>query len=149
LILNIDLNDRIKDWHVMDFWNLDRHDLPFFTQYLASVCGLLNLQIAGGQPIRADLRTLLPRVARVHHDAKVRKRREEAEERKKAEAKGIKRRKKTAEIEVESEPESESGSSVPGSDDESSEAPSQDIEKIVRHRGRTYRVRWLGYSHHQ
>jgi hypothetical protein len=145
------LNSRAKNWNVLEFWNLDRHDLAFFTQCLGSVCGLLNLEIAGGKPIRANLRTLLPREARIHHDAKKRKR--EMEEAKAKKAEGGKRRKKSSAVQAESDEESESEPSESKSEPSESEEEYHEIEKIVDHRGkgskRTYRVRWLApkYNH--
>jgi hypothetical protein len=73
------LNSRIKVWKALKFWDLDRHDLEFFTSCLGSVCGLLNLEIAHGHPIRVNLRTLRTGVSLPRLRASRKRKREEHE----------------------------------------------------------------------
>jgi hypothetical protein len=124
-------NKRLKNWRVLYgiYW-YDRHDLDFFTNYLTTVCGLLNLEITlGGAPIRKDLSVASLKKRRAKKKAK----REQAKKRQKREK----------------EESEEAGSEVEESDEEEE---FHEIEGIVDHRetadhGRMYRVRYKGCHH--
>jgi hypothetical protein len=67
-------NVRLKAWKVLGgTWRHDRHDLHFFGQLVTIGCGLLNLEIKHGHPIRKNLLTLLPRIANPRHAKKIAK----------------------------------------------------------------------------
>jgi hypothetical protein len=57
-------NSRLKIWKVLGgTCRVDRHDLQFYTWIMSIACGLLNLEIEHGHPIRKQLARLKPRVA--------------------------------------------------------------------------------------
>jgi hypothetical protein len=67
-------NARLKIWKVLGgTWLHDRRDLGFFGQLVTIACGLLNLEIMHGHPLRVNLQTLLPRVANPRHAKKLKK----------------------------------------------------------------------------
>jgi hypothetical protein len=139
------LNSRIKVWKALDFWDLDRHDFDFFTHCMGSVCGLLNLEIDNGYPIRKNLRTLKPSVA-VPRLRAARKRRRALREEKE-------RNKKAKPDNGEVEEVGKDGDAE-GDEEEPLETEEwQEIDHIVRSRkdkdyGLMYLVQWLNGTRH-
>jgi hypothetical protein len=121
---------RIKKWKVMEWWKGDRHDFGFFGDCLGIICGLINIETNYAKPVRANLRTLRPSVAKERGAAKKRREAEIEDE--------------EEEEDVEDEKDEE--------DEETKEAEAEhgwyEIEKIIRHKhdkdyGRMYLIKYL------
>ena len=105
---------RVKAFHsIAGEWTHDRHDLAFFSDCVMSVCGLVNLEIKHGHPIRKNICTLLPRVQEQRRKARESKKEKDREAKAGAE---------------ESEEESEEHS------EEEPEEEFHEVDKIVSHR---------------
>lgn len=110
-------NRRLKTWKVIaGKWTHDWHNLSFFQDCVTIVCALLNLEVENGFPLRKNLRTLRPTLARSRHERKRRKL-EEGRSRQERE-----------------ETEGEESSEEESSEKESEEEEYHEIDKIVSHR---------------
>ena len=112
-------------------WRRDRYNVEFFSSCVMSVCGLLNLQIDNGEPVRKNLSTLRPKVANVRH------------------AKKVSKQKQVQEVAGE---ESSEGEMADSSEEDTEDHSFHEIERIVSSRWGTrdkvkvkyYRVKFLG-----
>jgi hypothetical protein len=65
------VNHRLKVFKtIAGKWQHDRHDFDFYTDCITCVCGLVNLEVLHGHPVRVNLQTLLPRVQSMRREAR-------------------------------------------------------------------------------